>query len=87
MDSSKDGAWRFVPFFGGGGSESGVSSEAFDMLSAEVDVKAGFFYYMKLDYLGMKALRKIQRRVGGGEGVKKDLPSDEDSTSAEDDNV
>lgn len=86
MDSSKDGAWRFVPFFGGGGSESGVSSEAFDMLSAEVDVKAGFFYYMKLDYLRMKALRKIQRR-GGGEGVKKDLPSDEDSTSAEDDNV
>lgn len=44
MDSSKDGAWRFVPFFGGGGSESGVSSEAFNVLTTEVGVEAGVFF-------------------------------------------
>lgn len=43
MDTSKDGAWCFVPFLGRGGSESGVSSEAFDVLSTEVDIEAGFF--------------------------------------------
>lgn len=85
MDSSKDGVWRFVPFFGGGGSESGVSSEAFDVLSTEVDVEAGGFF---LDETGLTADEALEEdSEEGGEGVKEDLTSEEDSTSAEDDNV
>lgn len=59
MDSSKDGAWRFVPFFGGGGSESGVSSEAFNVLSTEVDVlEAGGFFLDETGLNGDEALEE-----------------------------
>lgn len=59
MDSSKDGAWRFVPFFGGGGSESGVSSEAFNVLSTEVDVlEAGVFFLDETELNGDEALEE-----------------------------
>lgn len=66
MDSSKDGAWRFVPFFGGGGSESGVSSEAFDVLSAEGGRCWSWFFF--LDETGLTGDEALEE--DSEEGVK-----------------
>lgn len=70
MDTSKDGAWCFVPFLGRGGSESGVSSEAFDVLSTEVDIEAGFFFLDETGLTGDEALEEDLEK--GSEGVKED---------------
>lgn len=55
------------------------------MLSSGVDVEAGGFFLDETGLTGDEALEEDSDE--GGEGVNEDLPYEEDSTSAEDDNV